>query len=74
MADLQKSSPKLNSLGGSNLFPVPEGLTWENDILVLKPSPCLHNGNEVDDWMWVSTSGTVGSNLKFETQTEAKIL
>ncbi|GFX15751.1 uncharacterized protein TNCV_2132371 [Trichonephila clavipes] len=27
------------------------GLTWEHDILVLKPSPCLHNGNEVDDWM-----------------------
>ncbi|GFT70211.1 transposable element Tcb1 transposase [Trichonephila clavipes] len=30
-------------------FPI--GLTWEHDILVLKPSPCLHNGNEVDDWM-----------------------
>ncbi|GFU31140.1 uncharacterized protein TNCV_2193311 [Trichonephila clavipes] len=27
------------------------GLTWEHDILVLKPSPCLHNGNETDDWM-----------------------
>ncbi|GFU26327.1 uncharacterized protein TNCV_3180791 [Trichonephila clavipes] len=50
MADLQKSSPKLNSLGGE-IFPVPIGLTWEHDILVLKPSPCLHNGNEVDDWM-----------------------
>ncbi|GFX00463.1 uncharacterized protein TNCV_2091131 [Trichonephila clavipes] len=28
-----------------------EGLTWEHDTLVLKPSPSLHNGNEVDDWM-----------------------
>ncbi|GFU75197.1 retrovirus-related Pol polyprotein from transposon 297 [Trichonephila clavipes] len=26
---------------------------WEHDILVLKPSPCLHNANEVDDWMGV---------------------
>ncbi|GFY22072.1 uncharacterized protein TNCV_3297161 [Trichonephila clavipes] len=50
MADLQKSSPKLNSLG-VKFFPFPIGLTWEHDILVRKPSPCLHNGNEVDDWM-----------------------
>ncbi|GFX08378.1 uncharacterized protein TNCV_3268671 [Trichonephila clavipes] len=32
-------------------YPVPIGLTWEQNILVLKPSPCLHNGNEADDWM-----------------------
>ncbi|GFV63604.1 uncharacterized protein TNCV_625991 [Trichonephila clavipes] len=51
MADLQKSSPKLNSLGRGEFFPVPIGLTWEHDILGLKPSPCLHNWNEVDDWM-----------------------
>ncbi|GFX46417.1 uncharacterized protein TNCV_238791 [Trichonephila clavipes] len=51
MADLQKSRPKLNSLEVEKFFPVPIGLTWEHDILVLKPSPCLHNGNEADDWM-----------------------
>ncbi|GFV81084.1 uncharacterized protein TNCV_2270681 [Trichonephila clavipes] len=50
MADFQKSKPKLNSLGGE-LFPVPIGLTSEHDILALTPSPCLHNVNEVDDWM-----------------------
>ncbi|GFS86052.1 hypothetical protein TNCV_1583031 [Trichonephila clavipes] len=49
MADLQKSSSKLNSLGGK-IVSSPIGLTWEHDILVLKPSPCLHNGNEVDNW------------------------
>ncbi|GFU61211.1 transposable element Tcb1 transposase [Trichonephila clavipes] len=27
------------------------GLTWEQDILVLKLSPWLHNENEVDDWI-----------------------
>ncbi|GFU04563.1 hypothetical protein TNCV_1516091 [Trichonephila clavipes] len=31
--------------------PVSIGLTWEHDILVLKPFPCLHSGHEVDDWM-----------------------
>ncbi|GFU64667.1 uncharacterized protein TNCV_1947851 [Trichonephila clavipes] len=51
MVDLQKSSAKLNSLGGVKLFPVVIGLTWEHDILVLKLSPCLHNGNDVDDWI-----------------------
>ncbi|GFW70805.1 hypothetical protein TNCV_4148531 [Trichonephila clavipes] len=52
MADFQKSSPNLNSSGGAvRFFPVPIGLTWEHDILVLKPSPCLHNGHEKDDWM-----------------------
>ncbi|GFT41048.1 uncharacterized protein TNCV_1639351 [Trichonephila clavipes] len=50
MADLQKLSPKLNTLGGE-IFPVPIELTWEHYILVLKPSPCLHNVKEVDDWM-----------------------
>ncbi|GFU58627.1 uncharacterized protein TNCV_1278091 [Trichonephila clavipes] len=39
---------------GVKYFPVPIGLTLEHDILVLKPSPCLHNGNEVDDWMGLS--------------------
>ncbi|GFX86500.1 uncharacterized protein TNCV_3727691 [Trichonephila clavipes] len=32
-------------------IPLPIGLTGELAILVLKPSPCLHNSNEVDDWM-----------------------
>ncbi|GFS91543.1 uncharacterized protein TNCV_1139691 [Trichonephila clavipes] len=50
MAELQKSSPKLNSLGGE-IFLFPIRLTWEHGILVPKPSPCLHNGIEVDDWM-----------------------
>ncbi|GFU89780.1 uncharacterized protein TNCV_4116701 [Trichonephila clavipes] len=50
MADLQKPSSKFNSLGGE-IFPVPIGLTWEHDIVVLKPSPCQHNENEVDDCM-----------------------
>ncbi|GFV58487.1 hypothetical protein TNCV_1095361 [Trichonephila clavipes] len=50
MADLQKSSSKLNSLGGE-IFPVPIGLTCQLDILVPKPSSCLHNGNEADDLM-----------------------
>ncbi|GFY04227.1 uncharacterized protein K02A2.6 [Trichonephila clavipes] len=36
---------------GQRIIAVPIGLTWEHDILVLKPSPCLHNGNEVDDYM-----------------------
>ncbi|GFU88994.1 hypothetical protein TNCV_2894421 [Trichonephila clavipes] len=31
--------------------PRANALQWEHGILVLKPSPCLHNGNEVDDWM-----------------------
>ncbi|GFS81715.1 uncharacterized protein TNCV_2706631 [Trichonephila clavipes] len=48
--DLQKSSPKLNSLGGG-MFSDPIGLTGEHDILVLKPSPCLDNGSQVCDWM-----------------------
>ncbi|PRD23977.1 UNVERIFIED_CONTAM: hypothetical protein NCL1_44963 [Trichonephila clavipes] len=29
----------------------PIGLTCEHNILVLKPSPCLHNGSQVDNWM-----------------------
>ncbi|GFU35642.1 uncharacterized protein TNCV_2099381 [Trichonephila clavipes] len=45
MAGIQKSSPKFNSLVGG-FFPVPIGLTWEHDSLRIKPSPCLHNGNE----------------------------
>ncbi|GFX70076.1 uncharacterized protein TNCV_4615141 [Trichonephila clavipes] len=49
MVDLQKSSPKLNSLEGG-FFPVSIGLTWVHDILVLKPPSCLHNRNKVDDW------------------------
>ncbi|GFU35088.1 uncharacterized protein TNCV_1859691 [Trichonephila clavipes] len=51
MADLQKSSPKLNSLWGE-IFSSPHRINMgEHDILVLKPSPCLHDGNEVYDWM-----------------------
>ncbi|GFY15466.1 uncharacterized protein TNCV_1572771 [Trichonephila clavipes] len=33
------------------IFSDPIGLTWEHDILELKPSPCLHNGNQVYAWM-----------------------
>ncbi|GFW28992.1 adhesion G protein-coupled receptor B2 [Trichonephila clavipes] len=52
MVNLQKSSPKLNSLGGGGeIVSDPIGLTWEPDILVLKPSRCLHNGNQIYDWM-----------------------
>ncbi|GFX96950.1 hypothetical protein TNCV_1996821 [Trichonephila clavipes] len=39
---------------GFELFlgkPFPIGLTWKPDILMLKPSPFLHNGDEVDNWM-----------------------
>ncbi|GFW71648.1 uncharacterized protein TNCV_2548611 [Trichonephila clavipes] len=50
MVDLQKLSPKLNSLG-VKFFPVPIALTCEHDILVLKPSPYLYNGNKVYNWM-----------------------
>ncbi|GFS50521.1 uncharacterized protein TNCV_3197161 [Trichonephila clavipes] len=46
-----QESPNLNSLGEVKFFPVPIGLTSEHDILVLKSSPCIHNGNKVDDWM-----------------------
>ncbi|GFV47740.1 uncharacterized protein TNCV_4308181 [Trichonephila clavipes] len=49
-------------LGGGEIFPVPIGLTWEHDI-VLNPSPCLHNGNEADDWM-----GLDERNNWFKTQ------
>ncbi|GFW06102.1 uncharacterized protein TNCV_4478941 [Trichonephila clavipes] len=46
-------SPKIKFqapfLRGMKFFPVPIGLTLEHDIIVLKPSPCLHNGNEADD-------------------------
>ncbi|GFT45146.1 uncharacterized protein TNCV_4775391 [Trichonephila clavipes] len=45
-----KIKTKLSNLGGE-IFPVSIGLTWEHYILVLKPSPCLHNVKEVDDWM-----------------------
>ncbi|GFX79044.1 uncharacterized protein TNCV_3913311 [Trichonephila clavipes] len=41
---------KIKFLRWAKLFPVPIGLTREQ-IFVLKPSPCLHNANEVDDWM-----------------------
>ncbi|GFW42724.1 hypothetical protein TNCV_473141 [Trichonephila clavipes] len=45
--------PIINSqaqfLNGVKLVPVLIGLTWEHDILVLKPSPSLHNGNEEDN-------------------------
>ncbi|GFV14274.1 uncharacterized protein TNCV_807061 [Trichonephila clavipes] len=50
MADLQKSSPNLKSLGGES-FSDPIGLTWKHDILVFKPSPCLQNGIQVYEWM-----------------------
>ncbi|GFU84716.1 uncharacterized protein TNCV_2126571 [Trichonephila clavipes] len=46
-----KSSPKLNCLGGGEMFSDSIGLTWEHDILVLKPSPCLQNWSQVYDWM-----------------------
>ncbi|GFX51099.1 uncharacterized protein TNCV_2734501 [Trichonephila clavipes] len=49
--ELPKIKSQAQFLSGVKLFPVPIGLTWEHDILVLKPSPCLHNENEVDDWM-----------------------
>ncbi|GFX08419.1 uncharacterized protein TNCV_3269081 [Trichonephila clavipes] len=59
MVDLQTSSSKLNSLGGGvKNFPVPIGLTWEQNILVPMPSPCLHNGNEADDWMGLDKRNT----------------
>ncbi|GFW67262.1 hypothetical protein TNCV_2698721 [Trichonephila clavipes] len=51
----------------------PIGLTWEHDILVLNPTPCLHKGVKYMTG-WVSTMGTVGSHLKPESQTGAKIL
>ncbi|GFY35977.1 mariner transposase [Trichonephila clavipes] len=41
---------------------------WE---LVLKPSPCQHNGNEVDDWTGLDEWN---SWFKSETRTGAKIL
>ncbi|GFX86832.1 uncharacterized protein TNCV_3751051 [Trichonephila clavipes] len=70
--------PKIKSptqlLKGVKCFPVPIELTWEHNILVLKPFPCLHDGNEVDDWMSFDEWRTVGSNLKSETRTGAKIL
>ncbi|GFV66516.1 DUF4817 domain-containing protein [Trichonephila clavipes] len=36
--------------GGGEISSDPIGLTWEHDILVLKPSPCLHN-ETLYDWM-----------------------
>ncbi|GFV12098.1 hypothetical protein TNCV_3814001 [Trichonephila clavipes] len=69
MAGHQKSSPKLNSLG-VKLFVVPIGLPWGHDILVLK----TYTMGIKEMTGWVSTSGTVGSNLKSETQAGAKIL
>ncbi|GFW90935.1 uncharacterized protein TNCV_1758091 [Trichonephila clavipes] len=50
MVDFQKSTPDPNSLSMDS-FSDPIGLTWEHDILVLKPSPCLHKGSQVYDWM-----------------------
>ncbi|GFW11387.1 hypothetical protein TNCV_3809071 [Trichonephila clavipes] len=52
----------------------PIGLTWEHDILVLKPSLCPYNWSQIYDWMGLDKSGAVSSNLKSETQTGAKIL
>ncbi|GFW60307.1 hypothetical protein TNCV_1843871 [Trichonephila clavipes] len=72
MADLQKSSPKLNSLG-AEIFSDPIGLTWEGDILVLKSSPCLHNGSQVYDWMGLDEWNS-WLKSQSETQTGAKIL
>ncbi|GFW13411.1 uncharacterized protein TNCV_1879131 [Trichonephila clavipes] len=49
-----RRTPQIKSqsrLLGGGCFPVPIGLTWQHDILVLKPSACLHNGNEADDWI-----------------------
>ncbi|GFS96987.1 uncharacterized protein TNCV_4178451 [Trichonephila clavipes] len=45
------SSGRGSNGGGVKWLPVPIGLTQEHDILELKPSPCLDNGNEADDWM-----------------------
>ncbi|PRD37189.1 UNVERIFIED_CONTAM: hypothetical protein NCL1_06478 [Trichonephila clavipes] len=50
MVGLQKPSQS-QFLRGVKFFPVPIGLTWKHDILVLQPSPCQPNENEVDDWM-----------------------
>ncbi|GFX08416.1 uncharacterized protein TNCV_3269051 [Trichonephila clavipes] len=44
-------------IGGTNESNCPR-LTWEQDILVLKPSTCLHNGNVVDDWMGLDKRNT----------------
>ncbi|GFV23819.1 uncharacterized protein TNCV_960131 [Trichonephila clavipes] len=38
-------------LGKDEIFSDPIGLAWQPDILVLKPSPCLHKGSQVYDWM-----------------------
>ncbi|GFV46345.1 uncharacterized protein TNCV_3232341 [Trichonephila clavipes] len=46
-----KIKPQAQFLREVKFLPVPVGLTWKHDILVLKPTPCLPNGNEVDDWM-----------------------
>ncbi|GFV81547.1 hypothetical protein TNCV_52711 [Trichonephila clavipes] len=70
---LQKSSPKLNSLGVT-FFPVPIGLTWEHDIVMLKLSPCLHNRNELDDWVGLNEWNSWFTNFESETRTGAKIL
>ncbi|GFY07218.1 uncharacterized protein TNCV_277651 [Trichonephila clavipes] len=47
--------PKIKSqaqlLKGGGICSDPIGLTWEHDIFVLKPSPCLSNGSQVYDWM-----------------------
>ncbi|GFU36713.1 uncharacterized protein TNCV_3312011 [Trichonephila clavipes] len=49
-------------------------LTWENDILVLKPSLSLHNGNKVDDWMGLDEWNSWFESHKSETRTGAKKL
>ncbi|PRD22931.1 UNVERIFIED_CONTAM: hypothetical protein NCL1_47759 [Trichonephila clavipes] len=36
---------------GGEIFSDCKELIWEHDILVLKPSSCLHNGSQVYDWM-----------------------
>ncbi|GFX47726.1 hypothetical protein TNCV_699801 [Trichonephila clavipes] len=42
----------------------------EHDYKLLKPSPCLHNGSQVDDWMgldeWNSWAQISSSRLKQE--------
>ncbi|GFX32445.1 uncharacterized protein TNCV_2173631 [Trichonephila clavipes] len=55
-------------LVGGEIFSDPIGLTWKHDILVLKPSPCLHNGSQVYDWMGLNEWN---SWFKSETQTGA---
>ncbi|GFX11680.1 hypothetical protein TNCV_4340261 [Trichonephila clavipes] len=36
---------------GGEIASSPHRINMEHDILVIKPSPWIYNGNEVDDWM-----------------------